>query len=105
MKPSLRSLLSETEIETELFTRPGWVVKDNKLLRRFVFNDFGSAVGFISGLVEPADQLNHHPDIRIVYNQVTVTLFTHDLHGLTQLDFLLADRISHLFEQRERESS
>ncbi len=41
-------------------------------------------------LVEPAESLDHHPDVDLRYNKVTVTLSTHDQGGLTDLDFTLA---------------
>lgn len=93
MTSSLRNLLSEQEIEKELEVRSGWKLTGNKIGKQLSFKDFGSAVDFVSCLVIPSDNLDHHPDIRIVYNQVTLTLFTHDRGGLTKLDFLLADRI------------
>jgi 4a-hydroxytetrahydrobiopterin dehydratase len=43
-----------------------------------------------------AETLNHHPEWRNVYNRVTVTLTTHDVDGLTDLDIALANRMDHL---------
>jgi 4a-hydroxytetrahydrobiopterin dehydratase len=50
----------------------------------------------VDRLVAPAEQAAHHPDLAIAYNQVTVSLSTHDAGGLTQQDFDLARTISKL---------
>jgi 4a-hydroxytetrahydrobiopterin dehydratase len=51
---------------------------------------------FVNSLVEPAEQMGHHPDLSISYNRVVITLTTHDAGGLTQKDFDLAKQISQL---------
>lgn len=93
MTKTSRDLLTTDEINSEIQARNGWKLVGNKIEKHLKFKDFGAGVDFISRLVEPADELDHHPDIRIVYNQVTLTLFTHDRGGLTALDFELADLI------------
>lgn len=100
MTPSIRNLLSDPEILMALETRQGWKVTGNKIEKQVQFKDFQEAVDFVSSLVQPSDKLDHHPDIQIVYNQVTLTLFTHDRNGLTSLDFLLADQIDALLNQK-----
>lgn len=93
MSKTNRELLSGEEIISAIQSRNGWKLAGNKIEKHLKFKDFGAAVDFISRLVVPADELDHHPDIRIVYNQVSLTLFTHDRVGLTALDFMLADII------------
>ena len=69
-----------------------WIIDTNKLSKEFVFADFQAAFAFMSRCVEWIDKMNHHPDWCNVYNRVTVNLYTHEVGGLTRLDFDLADR-------------
>jgi 4a-hydroxytetrahydrobiopterin dehydratase len=75
---------------------PGWTTDGTQLSRTYQFKNFVEAIGFVNRLVEPAETANHHPDIAISYNKVTISLTTHDAGGLTQQDFKLAQIISQL---------
>lgn len=82
--------LDDTTIATKLRGLPGWSRSGETITRTFTFGGFPQAVEFIDRLVEPAESLNHHPDVDLRYNRVIVTLSTHDQGGLTDLDFALA---------------
>lgn len=69
---------------------PQWQQTGETLSRTYLFENFVEAVAFVNQLVEPAEELGHHPDVAIAYNRVTLTLTTHDAGGLTQLDVALA---------------
>lgn len=92
--------LSETEISAQLKTVFGWRTDGKQISRTFQFKDFVEAISFVNRLVEPAQRAGHHPDIMIVYNQVTLSLTTHDVGGLTKQDFALARIISQLRDNR-----
>lgn len=94
---SLPIRLTETEITSQLDSIPEWRREGRSLRREFIFGDFREAIAFVQNLVEPADNAGHHPDIIIAYNKVTLILKTHDVGGLTQLDFELARVIDRLF--------
>ena len=89
-------LLSETEINTKLEALLGWTTDGTEISRTFQFDNFVTAVDFVNRLVEPAESAQHHPDLTISYNKVTVSLSTHDAGGLTERDFTLAEEISQL---------
>jgi 4a-hydroxytetrahydrobiopterin dehydratase len=89
-------LLSETEINTKLEALPRWTTDGTEISRTFEFDNFVAAVDFVNRLVEPAESAQHHPDLTIAYNKVTVSLSTHDAGGLTDRDFTLAEEISQL---------
>ncbi|MGK7920352.1 MAG: 4a-hydroxytetrahydrobiopterin dehydratase [Trichodesmium sp.] len=93
-----RKILSETEIYQRLQKLPNWEIKDNHLSYTHKFQNFPEAINFVNCLVTPAEKANHHPDIIISYNQVTIKLTTHDVKGLTVLDFELATTISQLIK-------
>ncbi|MFM7273500.1 MAG: 4a-hydroxytetrahydrobiopterin dehydratase [Gammaproteobacteria bacterium] len=83
--------LDEVSVRTRLGALPGWEIADGKLLREFRFRDFPEAFAFMTRSAFRAEQLDHHPDWFNVYNRVRVTLWTHDVGGLTELDFALAE--------------
>lgn len=82
--------LDDIAIATKLRGLPGWSRAGNSITRTFTFAGFPQAVEFVQRLVEPAESLDHHPDVDLRYNRVIVTLSTHDQGGLTDLDFSLA---------------
>ncbi len=82
--------LDDIAIATKLRGLPGWSRSGNAITRSFSFAGFPDAVAFVERLVEPAESLEHHPDVDLRYNKVIVTLSTHDQGGLTELDFTLA---------------
>jgi 4a-hydroxytetrahydrobiopterin dehydratase len=77
---------------------PGWSeLKDRDAIgRKFVFEDFSEAFGFMTRAAMAAEQLNHHPEWFNVYKTVEVTLSTHDAGGLTDLDIKLAQAMNRL---------
>ncbi|MEO0310195.1 MAG: 4a-hydroxytetrahydrobiopterin dehydratase [Gloeomargarita sp. DG02_3_bins_56] len=92
----MAQLLTPAEISTQAAALTGWSVDGATLKWEHRFADFLAAMKFVNALVEPAEQMGHHPDIFISYNRVVITLTTHDAGGLTQKDFDLAQRISQL---------
>jgi 4a-hydroxytetrahydrobiopterin dehydratase len=58
----------------------------------FELDDFKGSVDFVNRLAPEAEEMNHHPDLEISWNKVTVTISTHSEGGLTANDFELARR-------------
>ena len=84
--------LSKSEVENKLnLLSENWVVKDNMLFAKFTFKSFDEAFDFMKTVSEKCKDLNHHPKWTNVYNQIDVELFTHDIEGLSTLDFELAN--------------
>lgn len=72
----------------------GWqLVSEKKLEKTFTFSDFRDALSFVNRIGAVAEEENHHPDIRLTYGKVVVQIWTHDVGGLTQNDFVLAAKI------------
>jgi len=88
--------LSETEQQERLGGVPGWAIEDGALARTFTFPSFVVAFGFMASAAIVAEKMNHHPEWSNVYNRVTVRLVTHDVGGISDLDFELAARMSEL---------
>ncbi len=68
-----------------------WELQDGRLQQHYRFRDFRQAFAFMTQVARVADALDHHPDWCNSWNRVSVTLFTHDAGGVTQLDFELAE--------------
>lgn len=74
-----------------------WKEENNSLTRNFKFNDFVEAWSFMSKVALIAEKMNHHPEWSNVYNNVTITLTTHDKgNTITAKDRELATKIDHL---------
>ncbi|RMH10959.1 MAG: 4a-hydroxytetrahydrobiopterin dehydratase [Planctomycetota bacterium] len=84
------SKLSEAEIKTSLAEVPEWSELEGEIQRTYQFDDFAAAMGFVNHIAAFAEREQHHPDILIRYNKVTLTVSTHDAGGITSKDFALA---------------
>jgi 4a-hydroxytetrahydrobiopterin dehydratase len=90
------ALLSDAEIEGKLAGLPGWERNGAAIEKSFKREDFVGSVHFVDSLVESAEAMNHHPDLAISWDTVTVTISTHSEGGLTANDFELAGKIDAL---------
>ncbi len=89
-------VLSEQQIEKALGDLEGWSFEDGALTRTFRLADFARAVDFVEQLADVAESMQHHPDIDIRYNKVTLHLATHSAGGVTARDVELAEALGHL---------
>ena len=94
-----REKLSEADITSRLPEVPGWELTDGKLQRTFTFDNFVQAFGFMTSVALLAESMDHHPDWSNVYHRVTIGLNTHDVGGISQLDFDLAKKINGIVSQ------
>jgi 4a-hydroxytetrahydrobiopterin dehydratase len=90
------TLLTEDQIASRLTDVPGWARDGSSIVTTVTRSDFRDALLFIGAVGYLAEQANHHPDILIEWNKVTLTLSTHSEGGLTVNDFDLAAKISAL---------
>ena len=74
----------------------GWRRSGEAIEKDFKRADFVGSVRFVESLVEPAEAMNHHPDLSISWDTVTVSLSSHSEGGLTAADFELAAKIDAL---------
>jgi len=88
--------LSESEITAALTSLPGWTRGGKAIERTFKFPDFVAALAFVNQVADAAEKANHHPDIAIHYNQVTLSLWSHDSGGVTKRDVKMAATINEL---------
>lgn len=88
--------LPEHDVRNELLKLPGWHLKDTAIERQFHFPDFKQAMVFVNRIAEAAEEAGHHPDIAISYNNVTMSLVSHDSGGITERDVKMAARINEI---------
>lgn len=84
--------LSAPELAEALEELAAWELRPERkaIYRRFVFPDFGGAMGFMVQVAIAAEKADHHPEWSNVYNRVDVWLTTHDADGVSQRDIALA---------------
>ncbi|MEZ5176644.1 MAG: 4a-hydroxytetrahydrobiopterin dehydratase [Acidimicrobiia bacterium] len=84
--------LSESERNRFAAEHPEWDLEGEEIERTYEFDGFPSAVAFVTECAFAAEQADHHPDIDIRWNKVTMTLTTHSESALTARDTDLAAR-------------
>ena len=89
-------VLTEEAITAELATVPGWTRVGDNITRTVTRADFRAAMLYVGAVAYLAEEANHHPDILVQWNKVTLTLSTHSAGGLTGNDFALARAIDAL---------
>jgi 4a-hydroxytetrahydrobiopterin dehydratase len=89
-------LLTDDQITAELSQSPGWALEGAEITCTVKRRDFKDAMFFVGAVAYLAEEANHHPDILIRWNKVTLTLSTHSAGGLTAADFSMARLISGL---------
>jgi len=93
-------LLSAAEIGRRLAALPDWRLDEGHLVRTVETRDFRSALDLVTRIADPADALDHHPDVAIHWNVLTLTLWTHASGGITERDFRLVAEIDRILADR-----
>lgn len=90
------TLLSEEQIQARLKELKGWKREGKEIRKVVTLQDFVQAMGFVNSVAVLAERADHHPDIDIRWNKVSLALSTHSKGGLTENDFKLAKAIDAL---------
>ena len=93
--------LNQKQIEHKFKDLEGWILNKNIQLisKSYKFNDFKEAFLWMTYISEEAEKLNHHHEWKNVYNTVEIILTTHDVSGLSNKDFLLANFMDKEFQK------
>jgi 4a-hydroxytetrahydrobiopterin dehydratase len=91
-----RQKLSAEEIENRAAELDDWTVANNKLARKFTFNNFSESLDFVNRVGAIADLRDHHPDILFGWGYAEFFITTHDAGGITERDFALAREINEI---------
>ena len=82
--------MTEDQVQAALKAAPDWAETGGQIHRTYQFKDFVESMKFVNAVAQQAEADQHHPDILIRWNKVTLTLSTHDAGGITSKDFALA---------------
>ncbi len=83
--------LSSAHVQDGLKKLGDWKMNSkSEIEKTFIFKDFKESLVFVGAVAWESERKNHHPDILIQWNKVTLALITHDAGGLTEKDFTLA---------------
>jgi 4a-hydroxytetrahydrobiopterin dehydratase len=85
--------LNKSEIDARLSAMTGWKRDDDEIEKKYQLADFKQAMVFVNKVADAAEAMDHHPDIKISYNKVKMSLSTHSEGGVTEKDFALAAQI------------
>lgn len=92
--------LNARQITARLKTVPLWAKRSKAIHRTFVFKGFMGSIRFVNRVAAEAEKCDHHPDIDVRWNKVTLTLSTHSEGGITEKDFSLARKCDRIFAGR-----
>ena len=88
--------LSEEEIEERLSRLAGWARTEHWIEKKYEFKNFLRAMSFVNAVAYIAESMTHHPDISVHYSEVTLRNWTHAAGGVTEYDFVLAEKIDEI---------
>jgi 4a-hydroxytetrahydrobiopterin dehydratase len=91
-----RRKLETQEIEAGLANLPGWSFEDGQITKTYVFDSYKAGLVFAVAVGHFADAMDHHPDLFVGYQKVKIGLNTHDVGGISALDFALATKVETL---------
>jgi len=93
---ALVDVLDDATVDDELARGSSWERRGAELVRTRRGRDFADSLAFVNAVGAAAEEMNHHPDIDIRWNVVTLRLSTHSARGITRLDLELAARVDAL---------
>ena len=91
------TVLTTKQIKAGLKAVANWSQREQTIYRTFKFEGFLNSIAFVNRITRVAQNLNHYPDIDIRFEQVTLTLTTHDAGGITEKDFSVARQCDEVF--------
>ena len=92
--------LTSKQVASRMKAVPQWERRARAIRRRFEFKGFMGAMGFVNRVARAAERADHHPDIDIRWNKVTLALSTHSEGGITGKDFSLARQCDRIFSRK-----
>lgn len=88
--------LSPEELIEKLSKINSWAQRGAKIHKRFSFENFAEALGFVNKIGAIAEKIDHHPDITFGWGYAEIYLTTHDAGGITNNDVAVAKEIDAL---------
>lgn len=93
--------LSPTQIDKKVIAISGWTLNKTKtqLSKTFEFNSYLDGLAFIARVAVYAEVSQHHPEIELTYKKVKIKLTTHDVKGLSNADFDIAQKVERIINR------
>ncbi|MGH8898788.1 MAG: 4a-hydroxytetrahydrobiopterin dehydratase [Egibacteraceae bacterium] len=88
----MADLLNPDALHHALDTLNGWEGTTEQIRKTYAFSDFAQAMRFVNRVADVAEEMNHHPDVHIRWNKVTLEISSHAAGGVTQACVELAHR-------------
>ncbi len=82
--------LTQAQVDERLDSLTKWTQSGDSIQRTYLLKDFAEAMKFVNAVAQEAERAQHHPDILVRWNKVTLTLSTHDAGGITEKDMAFA---------------
>jgi 4a-hydroxytetrahydrobiopterin dehydratase len=92
----MSDVLEADAIRAQIGAHPGWTYDGSVLARTFDRGDFNGSIAFVNAIAAAANRLDHHPDIELSWNNVTIRTSSHDVKGISARDFALITAIDAL---------
>jgi 4a-hydroxytetrahydrobiopterin dehydratase len=92
----MSDVLATDAIQVRLAAHPAWSYDGRALVRIFDRGDFNGSIAFVNAVAGAANALDHHPDLAIAWNAVTIRTSSHDVNGISERDFALIAAIEAL---------
>ena len=90
--------LKDDQIRACLAQLPGWERKGNEITKTFAFKNYHETMAFVNATAWVSHREDHHPDMEVGYNKVTMRYSTHSVGGLSENDFICAAKVEALFQ-------
>jgi 4a-hydroxytetrahydrobiopterin dehydratase len=89
-------LLPHSELMQRLSALPEWDYVDSQLRKTFRFANYYETIAFVNAIAWVAHRQDHHPDLSVHYNRISVTWSTHDVGGVTLNDCICAAKLEQI---------
>ncbi len=86
------NLINKKELKDCLKHLSGWIYKDGFLKKEICFNSYMDSIMFVNLIAQRAEELNHHPDLKISYCKIEVLFTSHDFGGVTHSCIKMAEK-------------
>lgn len=90
--------LDDRQVEALLAQLPDWARDGGEIARTFRFKNYHETMAFVNATAWVSHREDHHPDLRVGYNQCVVRYSTHSVGGLSESDFICAAKIDALLK-------
>jgi 4a-hydroxytetrahydrobiopterin dehydratase len=89
-------VLAESELKQQVAELDGWEVRGGALEKSYDRGDFDGSIAFVNRIAKAANKADHHPDITISWDTVTLRWVNHSAGGITEKDFKMARKSDEL---------